>query len=357
MQKNFRLPLVDALKAIACLLIVSHHLAFYGPMSDIARPLMPDLIDWLYQNGRLAVQVFFVSAGFLVAGKFAPYGVASIEQPLRAIKQRYLRLAIPLWFALIAAIVCAALVGSTLTHYEVPDFPTVPQLLANVFLLQDLVHQEALSAGLWYVAIDFQLFAFTTLLLWGCGMVARRHAKLSMLAPLLVLACCAISLFLFNRDDSLDNTGLYFFGSYGLGMLAYWAAGRPNGLIRLALLVLMVVGATLIEFRSRIALAGLVMLLLGVARQFPRFGQCSLGPIPSYLGRISYSIFLIHYPLCLLVNAVFFIYFPESAAMNAVGMVTAVFVSVAGGALFFKYIESGLLVRSIGAVFQTRLVR
>ena len=32
-----RLPAIDALKAIACVLIVLHHLAFYGPMADIAR--------------------------------------------------------------------------------------------------------------------------------------------------------------------------------------------------------------------------------------------------------------------------------------------------------------------------------
>jgi peptidoglycan/LPS O-acetylase OafA/YrhL len=31
-----RMPVVDALKAIACLMIVLHHLSAYGPMSDVA---------------------------------------------------------------------------------------------------------------------------------------------------------------------------------------------------------------------------------------------------------------------------------------------------------------------------------
>ena len=344
---NSRIPCIDGLKAIACLFIVSHHLAFYGPMSDIARPLMPNLIDWMYQNGRLAVQIFFVTAGFLLAGKLAPDGVVRLDQPLQAIKQRFLRLAVPYWFALAAAIVCAAMVIGTLTHFEVPTFPTLPQLAANIVLLQDLLHEEALSAGVWYVAIDFQLFTFTTILLWGCGIAARRNAGLALLPPLAVLAFCLISLFVFNRNDAWDNTWLYFYGSYGLGILGYWAARRARGLLWLALLSAMVLAALLVEFRSRIALAGSVMLLLGLARRYPAIGQRSLGGVLAYLGRISYSIFLIHYPLCLLVNDIFFIYFPESPVANAFGMLTGLLVSVAGGALFFKYIENGTWVRSL----------
>eukprot|EP01036_Dinobryon_divergens_P051580 gene51580-69022_t len=50
--------LIDLIKAVGCLLIVAHHLAFYGPMSDIAHPLAPTLMAWLYDYGRMAVQVF-----------------------------------------------------------------------------------------------------------------------------------------------------------------------------------------------------------------------------------------------------------------------------------------------------------
>ncbi len=50
-------------KAMACIAIVWHHLAFYGPMSDIAYPLAPVLMAWLYDHGRVAVQVFLVVGG------------------------------------------------------------------------------------------------------------------------------------------------------------------------------------------------------------------------------------------------------------------------------------------------------
>src|SRR3989344_3067425 len=38
-----RMPLIDMVKGVACITIVWHHLAFYGPMSDIAQPLAPAL--------------------------------------------------------------------------------------------------------------------------------------------------------------------------------------------------------------------------------------------------------------------------------------------------------------------------
>jgi peptidoglycan/LPS O-acetylase OafA/YrhL len=59
--------LLDVLKALGCVLIVAHHLAFYGPMSDVMMQVSPGLIEWLYDRARLAVQMFLVCGGFLTA--------------------------------------------------------------------------------------------------------------------------------------------------------------------------------------------------------------------------------------------------------------------------------------------------
>mgnify|MGYP000688671610 CR=1 FL=1 len=55
-----RMPLIDAMRALCCLLIVAHHLALYGPMPDMAYPLMPAFMDWLREHARIAVQMFLV---------------------------------------------------------------------------------------------------------------------------------------------------------------------------------------------------------------------------------------------------------------------------------------------------------
>ena len=44
----------------------------------------------------------------------------------------------------------------------------------------------------------------------------------------LTVMVCAASLFLFNRNSHWDTAGIYFFGAYGLGMLAFWAANSAR---------------------------------------------------------------------------------------------------------------------------------
>jgi peptidoglycan/LPS O-acetylase OafA/YrhL len=60
----------------------------------------------------------------------------------------------------------------------------------------------------------------------------------------------------------------------------------------------------------------------------------------TYLGRISYSIFLVHFPLCMVVNATFFHFFPDQPVTNACGLILALGVSILGGAIFFRWIEN-----------------
>ncbi|MBS4095931.1 MAG: acyltransferase [Sulfuricella sp.] len=329
---------MDAVKAIACLLIVLHHLAVYGPMSDVAYPLISGLLDGLYQYGRVAVQVFLVIAGFLSAKNLAPYGVPHLTDPLGAIKQRYDRLILPYLAAITLAILCAALARHWMDRDYIPATPDFLQLIAHALLLQDLLNQEALSAGVWYIAIDFQLFALIAALLWMARKIEWRYANAT--APLLIAGMTVASLFMFNRNDFWDETAFYFFGAYGMGALSYWAATRPRGWLWLLALGALVGVALLVEFRLRIAVAGVTMLLLGFARRYAaREQRPALLPI-TYLGRVSYSIFLVHFPLCMVVNATFSHFFPQQPLINALGMVVALGVSIGGGILFFRWVES-----------------
>lgn len=78
-----RMPLIDAFKAVASQLIVLHHLAFYGPMSDWTYTVAPGLVGWLSQDGRLAAQVFLVISGYLAVRSLAPAGVFASGNPGR----------------------------------------------------------------------------------------------------------------------------------------------------------------------------------------------------------------------------------------------------------------------------------
>jgi peptidoglycan/LPS O-acetylase OafA/YrhL len=326
-----RLPGVDALKAGACVLIVWHHLAFYGPMSDVVHAAAPGLMNWFYTYGRMAVQVFLVVGGFLAACSLAPEGSASFRQPLRLILKRYRRLALPLVVAVLVTVAVAALVRPWLQHDSVPGAPTLWQLLAHLFLLQDLLDQEALSAGIWYVAIDFQLFVLSVALLTVIRGGRHRWA---------VLALATASLLVFNRRIELDMTGLYFFGAYALGMIAWWAS-RSERPARWLLVIALLGGlALLTDFRGRLLVAVVVALGLVWLQRSAWPARWLQQAWMLRLGQISYSVFLIHFPVCLLVNALVSHLWPAQLLVNALGLLIAFGLSLLAGEVLYRCVES-----------------
>jgi peptidoglycan/LPS O-acetylase OafA/YrhL len=341
-----RLPALDTLKGLGCMLIIWHHLAFYGPMSDVVRPYATWLTGWLYDYGRMAVQVFLVVAGFLAAASLAPQGVARFTQPVRLIFRRYRRLVLPYLVAVAASVLVASLVRPWFNHSSVPAAPTWPQVIAHAFLLQDLLGQQALSAGLWYVAIDLQLFAICVLVFSIAGGLAQRWPALPGQAGVWLVAMLALlSLLFFNRQPGLDTTALYFFASYALGMLAFWIAAVSS--VQVQTRWIFGVGAVcalalVVDFRGRMALAMSVALLLVWLQSRWQSGRPTHGLRLRWLqqiGLMSYSIFLIHFPVCVLVNAVVSYFWPTQLLANVIGLLAAFALSLLAGALLYRGVE------------------
>jgi peptidoglycan/LPS O-acetylase OafA/YrhL len=143
--------------------------------------------------------------------------------------------------------IAVALARPTIQGDWLPDTPTLGQLGAHALLVTSLLDYPALSSGVWYVAIDFQLYVLLVLLTW-CLPSAR---ALSLGVALL----CAASMFWFNRILSLDNWAIYFFGAYGLGALAAWAKrSRWDAAVFWSLAAVAVLALSL-ELRSRLSLA------------------------------------------------------------------------------------------------------
>ena len=348
---------IDALKGAACTLIVWHHLAAYGPMSDVVQLSAPGVIGWLYDQARMAVQVFLVIGGFLSAGALSRQQDHTARRPPRFLWQivhRFSRLAPAYWVALLVSVAVSAAVRPWFDHPSVPDAPTWRQVAAHGLLLHDVLGQNALSAGIWYVAIDLQLYALAALVVLAGGL-ARRSGAGSATARRLVMAVtwalAALSLLAFNRRADLDITALYFFGAYGLGMLVFWAtqlACPRERLLWVALLTLTSLLALWVDFRARIALAlGVALALVwlqrsaGAAPPGAAFSRLARTPVVwlGWLGKRSYSIFLIHFPVCLVFNAVLARWFPGQLLPNALGMGAAFGVSVLAGTLLYRWVE------------------
>lgn len=332
-----RLAVFDTLKAVASQLIVLHHLVAYGPLAEVFRSRFPQLADWLYYDGRLAVQVFFVIGGFLAARALAP---ALQPRPLSlpaVLWKRYRRLALPCMAAVLISVACAAIARALIDDPSLPGTPSVGQLLAHALLLQDIVGVEALSAGVWYVAIDFQLYAMAALLVWLASHTGpTRHA---VVLAAITAGVAAASLFVINRDTGWDVAGPYYFGVYALGAAVCWLSRPGRSLLWGAAAAAAVLLALTLEHRERVAFAGCVALLLWGGLRSGLLAKWPDLPALAFLGRISFSVFLIHYPVAMLVNAFVTRLWGATPDTAPPALAFAWAASVGAGALFHRQVE------------------
>jgi peptidoglycan/LPS O-acetylase OafA/YrhL len=298
---SHRLTHIDATKTVASHLIVLHHFTAYGPLAFALDREAPQLTDWLFDYARMAVQVFLVIGGYFAASSLAPHGYFQRKNPWHSVLQRYVRLVPPFSVALLFTILCSILARQWLDDDFIPLAPGWSQMAAHLTLLFGVLEMEPLSAGIWYVAIDFQLFAMMAIVLW----VSRRQALL------LVVPLMLASLFFFNSATGNDNWAPYFFGAYAMGAFAWWAVHSPHGTRMLVMLAAVGIAALVWDFRLRIALALAVALWLGYARSaMTRHEATSKSLHPALIrwirrsGHSSYALFLTHFSVLMLANVV-----------------------------------------------------
>ena len=299
--------MIDFLKALASQLIVWHHFASYGPLIKTVRPYAPNIVDWLFVDARMAVQAFLVVGGFLAARSLAPHidismDECKVKRLASLLGRRYLRLCKPYCVALGLAIVCAAIARSLLFDPDTPAPPSLQQILFHALLIHDITRTEALTTGAWYVAADLQLYALLLVLLWLAEKLSIRfNAKLAATRSALILGVAALSLFWANRDPAMEVWAIYFFADYALGVMTIWSCAAGNRWLSFVCLLLYALAAT-IDFRERLLISLLVSVLMFFGKSSSFCPRTSFQVLIAWLSRISYWVFLIHYPIVMVVG-------------------------------------------------------
>jgi peptidoglycan/LPS O-acetylase OafA/YrhL len=252
-------------------------------------------------------------AGYLAVQSLTKFANAkfSTQALLRVIINRYFRLFAPYIAALVFTIVCAWVTRFWVNDEFVGEQETLSQFLAHLFFLQGILGLDSISAGAWYVAIDWQLYSVLAILL----MTFSSYQALIWFISILAVS----ALLYFNRSAQYEAYFIYFIGSYGLGVLAYLARNfadqKIQNLAKFALITIGVIIAisTLHQLWLRNFLAWFVALLLLV---WGNAGYPSLSPTGSKVQVIilrfiawasprSYCAFLIHFAFILLANTLY----------------------------------------------------
>ena len=105
------------------------------------------------------------------------------------------------------------------------------------------------------------------------------------------------------------------------------------------LIAALVIGALVYEWRDRIFLAGVTGLLLIVCMRTEGIARWKGFAPLRRLGEISYSVFLIHFSICLLVNAVVNHFWHGSVTAAVMGIPFAFVLSLTAGYVLYQLVE------------------
>lgn len=346
-------PFIDAIRGVAALVILAHHLFTYVPNADERLAALPVLRDAIWWYGGLATQVFLVISGFL-GGISLARATPEAANLGRLLLLRYLRLAVPALTTLLCAIVLAAIVPPSWAAFPLFDGISAPGVLAHVAFLQDVLGYPSLLAGFWYLSIDWQCHAVMSLLIIiqeailrripGLARGARGAASIGL--PFVV---ALLSLFCWNGVTAHEPYATYFFGIMFLGTLAGLAvAGRMPPTIFWAYAAAgLVAGSVQGRPQPAVAVAAAVV-IYGAARWRPA-DAIRPGSLPGRLGRISYALFLVHYPIIWAVASVVRRIGGDAASASWPCLAAAAAISFAAAVLLHRVVEVPTL-RALGGL-------
>jgi peptidoglycan/LPS O-acetylase OafA/YrhL len=303
-----RFCFIDALRGLAALGIALHHINLYGPLRETISRFAPLWVLWTDEACWIGVQIFFVISGFVIA-----YSLRAARMTPAFIGNFALRRSIRLDPSYLTVVVLVS------AMHLLPRWTALPsphesgvslgQVLTHGVYLQNVLGYDNLSAGFWTLCVEMQFYLLFCLLLsvaqalvrWlpGRSDPTRGDAKgaIGWTTCLVFLPLAVASLWWFNLDHRYENWIIFFFSMFFLGSLVWWTLqGRQPGWMLWSYVLLIVARLTCVwGIEIAVALwAGITIYLVG------RLGHLTdwLAWRPlQYLGRISYSLYLIHYPV------------------------------------------------------------
>ena len=345
---------LDALRAFASVMILLHHFALYPPLSEHAEPMLGSILDGFRNHARFT-QVFFVIGGYVMA-----YTMSTQTWRLPAaglyMVRRYCRLGIPYLASILLAMVACEFARGWVPVDVIGTPPTLPQFVAHLFFLQEFFGYEHLSTGLWFVCINFQmgliyvimLYLRDALLRWLGTSASGAWANLPMFAG---WGISVFSLFFLNPNTDWDSWAIYFFPYFFMGIVVHDGLRNKSSEVGFWSYLALLVIAMIFGWRLRLASTAIIGLLLFVTEKSGLGGRWPKSRLIARIGRVSYSLFLVHFPVLIMVSTVWEKLGWNSPTQAVAGLLTAFFASVAASFVFYRLIElpSASLLRSQGS--------
>jgi peptidoglycan/LPS O-acetylase OafA/YrhL len=337
-----RFSFIDGLRGIAALVVVLPHSQglFFFPERNWASRAMLHVTEY----GGRGVQLFFVISGFVIAYSLRN-ATRQTFNPLVFILRRSIRLDPPYWIGGILAMWTALAVQSLATHRPL-WIPSPGMVVAHLFYLQNVLGMGSINIVFWTLCVEFQLYITFALLLVLSERFAEGERLDATVRPLIVIACFLVSLVLGHTIWQNDVAGAWFIPYWYMflaGVLLCWyMLGRVSGR-QLALCFACAVAAYAWHpdsFKLSALLASLTI-YLGLWRG--KLSTWLSGRIAQWLGRLSYSIYLLHVPVATIALGLRTRIAPASNLV-AFAMLAFLYATVLGAShLLYRFVEAPCL--------------
>ena len=344
-----RFAFVDGLRGFAALAIVIFHIWWYEPDPYPALDQAHWIIDAAFLRVRGGVQVLLVISGFVIAYTLRRTWVTPSEV-FSFIGRRLIRLVPTYWVAIASVILVDALCQKWLglsSPFE--GEVTISRVSAHLTFLQDVFGHDPLGAGMWTLCIEMQFYFVAVL---GLGLAQRVMPRPLVSEPrpsaaglLLVFAPVAfISLFHWRTLESTDVWVTHFLWMFFLGMTTWWTLDNtlPRRIFDAILCVALVELYFDAEWRYENTVALATALSIFAAARREKMGVWLNWPWLQHVGKISYSLYLIHFPVChLLTTAGWKWYADRPTSLQALAIMVAAFLtSLVAGHVLYVLVEA-----------------
>lgn len=299
LSKPPRFRALDGLRGLAACLVVMSHLEWTNHLSNLR----------LVINGYLAVDLFFIMSGLVIAANYSS-SIENAGTALRFMRLRFFRLyplhltVLGMFFVLecLKAVAQHAL-GVSSEHPAFSGGQSFSVLLANLVLIQGLgwVREHGWNGPSWSISCEFFAYAVFALLV-PLRAVHRTRAAIA------AICCFSAGAYVFlvvtrgNLNVVFDLGILRCFAGFACGVLLWKFRGAAD-LSRLArsnafqILVTVILVTVMALAKGPGVLASIplfAMLILSVKFDEGPIAYLLNARAVQFLGRISYSIYMVH---------------------------------------------------------------
>lgn len=343
-----RFVFVDGLRGLAALAIVVFHIWWYEPEPWPALESAHWMVDAAFLRIRGGVQILLVISGFVIAYTLRNTWVTPGEF-FSFIGRRLVRLVPPYWvaigFVILVDIICR---GYWDLSSPFDGELSILRISAHLAFLQDVFGLESLGAGMWTICIEMQ-FYIVAILGWGLAQhVFPRpvpgEPRPSVAGLLAVFAPVAfVSLFYWRQLESTSPWVIHFAWMFFIGMVTWWTLDRTLPVYCFAVIVVIAFIELIFdaEWRYENGVALATSLSIFTAGRRNRLHQWLNWPWLQYLGRISYSLYLIHFPVCHLLTSAGWKWYantPTATQASAI-LLASLIASLIAAHLLYEFVE------------------